>query len=102
MKKKFVEPKIKRIELNLNENIANSSQLMASYHVLISDLISCTLHNTGEFMMNLMMAGRFDLIETCKVYINPNARIFGALVPEDEARSFMGGKTYRDEVSIAK
>lgn len=90
MKKIFVEPRIKRIELNLKENIASSNQGAVSYHVLADNLFTCTLQNTGELMMDLMNAGRHDLIETCKVYLNSNARIYGKLIPEEEVNSFLG------------
>lgn len=90
MKKAFVEPKIKRIELNLKENIAISNEGTASYHVLVGDMFTCTLQNTGQYMMDLMMSGKFDLIETCKVYINSNARIYGKLIPEEEVHSLIG------------
>lgn len=90
MKKAFVEPKIKRIELNLKENIASSNEGAVSYHVLVGDMFTCTLQNTGEFLMNLLQAGKYDLIETCKVYINANARIYGKLIPEEEVHSLIG------------
>lgn len=90
MKKIFVEPKIKRIELNLKENIASSNQGAVSYHVLVGDLFTCTLQNTGQFMMQLMLEGKHDLIETCKVYLNANARIYGKLIPEEEVHSLIG------------
>lgn len=90
MKKIFVEPKIQRIDLNLKENIAASGGSTASYHVLVDSMFTCTLQNTGEYMLNLMMQNKLDLIETCKVYVNSNAKIYGALIPEEEANRFLG------------
>ena len=48
------------------------------------------LEGFGEFLMNLLQAGKYDLIETCKVYINANARIYGKLIPEEEVHSLIG------------
>ena len=47
MKKTFVEPAMHRIELNLRENIATSTQIAMGYYFTTS-LFSCTIVTTGK------------------------------------------------------
>lgn len=47
MKKKFFEPELQRIELNLHENIATSTQVNWGYYFTTS-LFDCTIVTTGK------------------------------------------------------
>lgn len=48
MRKPFVEPTIKRIELNLRENIASSGGMMTiPFRLKSQDQYSCTVEETG-------------------------------------------------------
>ena len=49
MKKVFVEPEMKIIELNLYENIAASTQISMGYYFLTS-LSGCHIVNTGKYV----------------------------------------------------
>lgn len=89
MKKKFVEPQMKRIELNLTENIAASGYVY--YKVMSGDIITCHLFNTQAFYIDLYMAGRQDLIDTCKLYMvegESKSRSIG-LIPESEVLKYL-------------
>ena len=89
MKKKFVEPQMKRIELNLTENIAASGYVY--YKVMSGTIMDCILFDTGDYFMNLYMAGRQDLIDTCKLYVitgESRSRSIG-LIPESEVLKYL-------------
>ena len=47
MKKKFFEPELQRIELNLHENIATSMQVNMGYYFTTS-LFGCAIVSTGK------------------------------------------------------
>lgn len=80
MKKVFVEPSIRKIELNLSENIAESVQVSMGYYFNVS-LFSCTIQTTGKYVSQVTEAEA----EVCLV--NGNARIGGGvIVPWEEAR----------------
>ena len=80
MKKGFVEPQMKRIELNLKENIASSIQEGMGYY-FNTTLFSCTIQDTKKYIGQVTEAEA----ETCR--INANARIGGGvIVPWEEAR----------------
>ena len=83
MKKVFVEPKMKKIELNLRENIANSGAIIG-YHFL-KEMRDCTIQNTNfsifDDFTNAQVAG-------CLIYAS-DASAFGTVVPEAEVRLYM-------------
>ena len=82
MKQVFVEPKLKKIELNMKENIASSIQQSMGYYFMVT-LFSCTIVTTGKFV------GSTTEEEAEPCLINPNARIGGGIiVPVDEVRSY--------------
>lgn len=79
MKKRFIEPEMQRIELNLRENIATSADNHAYIKLLSSDYAVCTVQNTGKFIF----AGLTEQeVRSCTVY--GMARSFGANVPIEE------------------
>lgn len=47
MKKVFIEPDMQKIELNLRENIAASTQVNMGYYFTVS-LFGCTIVTTGK------------------------------------------------------
>lgn len=47
MKKVFVEPEMQRIELNLQENIAVSTEASMGYYFYVS-LFTCEIQTTGK------------------------------------------------------
>jgi hypothetical protein len=47
VKKVFVEPDMQKIELNLRENIASSTEVNMGYY-FTTDLFSCTIVTTGK------------------------------------------------------
>lgn len=72
MKKVFVEPRIKRIELNMNENIANSGREPAYIVIAGQD---CTIYNTG-FTLQDVDEGRVTPSDlgNCVIYVDDNAK----------------------------
>ena len=72
MKKVFVEPRIKRIELNLNENIANSSGREPAYIVWSGQ--ECHIYNT-KFTLGDVDAGLVtpEQLGNCVIYVDGNA-----------------------------
>ena len=73
---------LKKIELNLSENIASSTQINMGYYFLVT-LFGCTIQYTGKKISEVTEAEA----ETCK--INYNAKIGGGrIVSEDEARPY--------------
>ena len=85
MKKVFVEPKMKRIELNLKENIASSVQMSMGYYFLVS-LFTCVIINTGKKLSE--GATEEEAIEK-GCLINGNSRIGGGtIVPQNEVRPY--------------
>lgn len=83
MKKEFVEPKIKRIELNMKENIASSMEYNMGYYFTHS-LFSCTIVTTGKKVGDVTE-------EAAKVcMMNPNVRIGGGtMVSEKEVKLYL-------------
>ena len=82
MKKVFVEPKIKRIELNMKENIASSMQYNMGYYFTYS-LFQCTIVTTGKVIGAVTEAEA----EVCKM--NSRVRIGGGtMVPVEEVRPY--------------
>ena len=80
MKKVFVEPNIKKIELNMRENIAASSVNIMGYYFLV-DLFDCSIKDTGKYYGEYTR----EEAETCK--INMAAKIGGgSIVPEEVVR----------------
>lgn len=82
MKKTFIEPDMRKIELNLSENIATSSQDSMGYRFWVT-LFSCTIQDTGKYLGQFTEAEA----ENCKIFAN--ARMGGGtVVPVDEARLY--------------
>lgn len=81
MKKEFVEPKLKRIELNMKENIASSGEVSMGYYFNVS-LFSCTIQSTNK----LINDGVTDKeAEVCLV--STRSRIGGGMIfPVEEVR----------------
>ena len=80
MKKVFVEPQIKRIELNMKENIASSVEQNMGYYFTYT-LFTCTIVSTGK------MVGEVKPEEAEICIINPKVKIGGGeIVPVDEVR----------------
>lgn len=79
MKKEFVEPKLKRIELNMKENIASSMQSNMGYYFTYT-LFTCTIVTTGK------MVGDVKEKDAEPCIISPMARIGGVIVPAEEVR----------------
>lgn len=82
MKKVFVEPEIKRIELNMKENIASSPGNRVDYS-FTTGLFDCTVVTTGKKVFELNNTEA----EVCLV--NPKAKIGGIMFyPEDEVKPY--------------
>ena len=82
MKKIFVEPKIKRIELNMKENIASSYVYQMGYYFK-TGLFGCFIVETGKKVDKVTE----EEAEICK--INPNVKIGGGVVIlENEVRPY--------------
>lgn len=82
MKKEFVEPKVKRIELNMKENIASSVQFTMGYYFTYT-LFQCNIVTTGR------PVGSVTEAEAAPCMINPNAKIGGGtVVSEKEVRPY--------------
>ena len=80
MKKVFVEPKMKRIELNMKENIASSMEYNMGYYFTYS-LFQCTIVTTGKYIGGVSEAEA----EVCKM--STRVRIGGGtVVPVEEVR----------------
>ena len=77
MKKVFLEPDAKRIELNLRENIATSSQISMGYYFNVT-LFSCTIQTTGKFV------GLVTEQEAAVCLVANNARSMGVIIPREE------------------
>ena len=83
MKKLFVEPTIKKIELNLSENIASSGEIIG-YHFL-STMRGCTIQDTGFYIYDDFTD---DQVSSCLIYAS-SASSVGTIVPEAEVRLYM-------------
>lgn len=65
MKKVFLEPEVRKIELNLRENIASSEPTSDMYvKVLQGNYFSCTVHATGKLIFSCNEAD----LKSCTVY----------------------------------
>ena len=89
MKKKFIEPEIKRIELNLNENIASSDgyhHIFAGAFKVSHTEVGC-LDNVEETWVPFYELGttdRFEEVQKCFVVSKPEAaRILNLPVTND-------------------
>ena len=83
MKKVFLEPEVKRIELNLRENIATSSDPGGALFVKVlqSDYFSCKVQATGKLIFH---CNEEDL-QSCTVYSTSSATwSFGKTFPIEE------------------
>ena len=83
MKKLFVEPKIKRIELNMKENIANSQSTgMMGYY--FNEDVFCTIQDTNYNLGHIYM-GTIDASEVDGCRISARAKIGrGTIVPNEQ------------------
>ena len=77
MKKVFLEPEMRKIELNLRENIATSSQISMGYYFNVS-LFSCTIQSTNKFV------GQVTEQEAAVCLVSANTRSLGMIIPREE------------------
>ena len=85
MKKLFVEPNMRRIELNLSENIAESGSDMYGLHFL-SNYLVCTVQTTGKTMENVTV---FEAVSKGCVSGIDDAPKGGTTVPLEKVRMYM-------------
>ena len=78
MKKVFLEPDARRIELNLRENIATSSTVSLGYYFNVS-LFICTIQTTGK-----TLADGVTEQEAAVCLVANNARSMGVIIPREE------------------
>lgn len=83
MKKVFVEPEMRKLELNLNENIAASGDILG-YHFLTT-MRSCTIQDTGFFIWDNFSDMQ---VSSCLIYAS-EARTAGTVVPQAQVRLYM-------------
>ena len=81
MKKKFFEPELQRIELNLHENIATSVQVNMGYYFTTS-LFGCTIVTTGK------LVGEITETEATACLISGAMRTVLQFYPVDEVRPY--------------
>ena len=81
MKKKFFEPELQRIELNLHENIATSVQVNMGYY-FTTTLFACTIVYTGK------MVGQVTEAEAAACLISGAMRTVLQFYPVDEVRPY--------------
>ena len=84
MKKVFVEPKMKKIELNLNENIANSGEILG-YHFLTT-MRKCLIQDTDFFIWDDFQDYQ---VSSCLIYASSKSK-FGTVVSPAEMRLYRG------------
>ena len=77
MRKVFVEPEMKKIELNLSENIATSKVIEEGF-IFYYQWDSCTLQETGKTLEE----ATFAEMKTCKV--KEGEKILGGTVVSEE------------------
>ena len=85
MKKIFVEPSLRKIELNLSENIAESGTDMYGLHFL-SHYTRCTVQTTGKYMQDVSV---FEAISSGCVTGLDKAASGATAVPLEEVRMYM-------------
>lgn len=85
MKKVFVEPEMQIIELNLNENIASSTQDDDYYIRFLVQIHQCLVVNTGKYENEVTVGEAF--VGGCINF--SQMRSIGVSVPLDEVRPFM-------------
>ena len=73
MKKRFIEPEIKRIELNLNENIASSEQIyedQVAFLTVSHGVLGCIEKTQGFDIVHTDIDTReeWDLVFPCSPY----------------------------------
>ena len=78
MKKVFLEPDARRIELNLRENIATSSQVSLGYYFNVS-LFVCTVQTTGK-----TLADGVTEQEASVCLVSNTMRALGMIIPREE------------------
>lgn len=88
MKKLFIEPKMKRIELNIKENIASSG---GGQHIVdcvdASDMINCFITGTEFKLFTLPQDIAAAILAQCTVYQSASEE---TVVSVDEAMKYMG------------
>ena len=85
MKKVFVEPNIRKIELNLSENIAESGTDMYGLHFM-NHWTSCTVQTTGKKMDDVTVGQAIAGGCVSGLY---GATRSGSTVPLDEVKMYM-------------
>ena len=83
MKKVFVEPEVKKIELNMRESIAASGDILG-YH-FITTMRGCSIQDTGFFIWDDFQDSQ---VASCLIYAS-EASEFGTVVPEAKVRRYM-------------
>ena len=83
MKKVFVEPSIKKIEINMRESIAASTDILG-YHFLTT-MRGCTIQDTGFYIWDDFQDPQ---VSSCLIYAS-EASTFGTVVPQAEVRLYM-------------
>ena len=85
MKKVFVEPEMHRIELNLQENIAASTQTAMGYIFWI-EFFGCPIQNT-QFMLGTGQIFSAEDISSCAVPLN--ARSIMNIYPKEKVLPYL-------------
>ena len=83
MKKVFVEPSIKKIELNMTENIAASGQIIG-YHFLTT-MLQCPIQDTG---LTIFSNFKDEDVVSCLMYAS-EASEYGTVVSRSKVRRYM-------------
>ena len=88
MKKVFIEPQIKKIELNLKENIADSSILVDGFRVRHEDMYNCVIVDTGFTIWGIGGSTQ-ERIEFCRGRGMSGSRSREVIVPEEEVMKYL-------------
>ena len=78
MKKIFIEPEMQKIELNLHENIAASSEVSMGYYFNVS-LWMCTIQDTGKKLSDGVTEA-----ESVGCLVTNGKRSLGMIIPREE------------------
>lgn len=87
MEIKFEEPMLKRIDLNLKENIANSGEVSSDIGItFMTGVFECTVKDSKEkFTVEGYFAGRY-----ANCVASPNARSIYPTAPLSEVMAYYG------------
>lgn len=84
MRKRFTEPMIRRIELNLNENIANSAGGMVEYRVQLKN-INCIVFDSGYTWLQAMTGEAPEAcLSNCVKEVSGLSKMAGVYVSRNE------------------